>query len=127
MLEIQVFEYRFDDERNLAEASVVHRRGEIGELGGTGRFVQTAALDAGVEDVGDVFDAATQALVVAVFQAYVDALVHRYVGDARTHQAGAQHAQLFHFARFHALVVYAAVLLERGGGEEDAHQVAAHI
>ena len=128
-LHVEVLEHRLDDQVSLTETAVIGRsRYERREplVLGTGESLPLEAL---VEDAGRRLDPLADARQVGVAHPHFDFGVERRRSrDSRAHEPGPDHADARHRGkRPHRARRHTVVLLERSGGEEDAHQVARHV
>ncbi len=102
-LHFAILEHRLDHEVAVLERAEVRRRRDLGQHRIGLRLVEALALHQLSQLVSDVRLALVGRRLVAVDQHDVEPGLHRDGGDARAHQAGAQHADLLVLLLRHAL------------------------
>ncbi len=100
---VAILEHRLDHEVAVLERAEVRRRRDLGQHRIGLRLVEALALHQLSQLVSDVRLALVGRRLVAVDQHDVEPGLHRDGGDARAHQAGAQHADLLVLLLRHAL------------------------
>ncbi len=93
-LHLAVFEHRLDDQIGALELLIVGRRRDAREQLVGIFLLGAAALDLAGKNVRRIGLAFVGRLLIAVDQHHVDAGLRGHVGDARAHQARADHADL---------------------------------
>ena len=123
-LGLLVLDDRLDDHVAVGQGVEGHAGAEAGQRRAGIRRRHAADLDAALQTLGDGADAFLQGRRHVVEQQGRNAAADVGAGDARTHDAGADDADLMHRLRLHGGVADAGVLLQALGHEEDGDQVA---
>ena len=111
VLQGEVFKYRLNNQRHVANAAIIQRGAQPGEFARACRRVQSTPFHTSIKYVCNVLYTTRQTCIIAVLQAHINTLVYRYISNTGTHQSGAQHAHLLYGARLHARVMTTVVLL----------------
>ena len=119
-LHLRVLEHRLDDEVAVRERGIVRRRGDAGEQGVAVGGLGLAAVDLARDELVAMRLAGVGRLLVAVDQDDRHPGLRCDVGDARAHEAGADHADLGHLRRLHVLGPAGALVDLAHGDEERA-------